>query len=124
MLDANAKKAGAVITFFVQIILPFRYETQLASSIVKRVPVFMVNNLPLLCVHYEPGERNITRRFFAKNDNRITIRRNTHRSNAAIIFSVRGVMMNVKDFTENIGVNFDNPALNFKHQVIDFSFWQ
>jgi len=122
MFDANAKKAGIIITFFVQIVLPFRYETQIASSVVKRVPVSMVNNLTLLCVHYEPCERHITRRFSAENNNRTTIRRNTHRSDAAIIFSVRRVTMNVKDFTINVRVNFDNPALDFEHQVIDFAF--
>lgn len=123
MFDANAKKAGIITTFFVQIILPFSYETQIASPVVKRVPVFMVNNLTLLRVHYEPGERNITRRFFAKNNNGAAIRRNTHRSDAAIIFSVRRVTMNVKDFTINIGVDFDNPALDFERQIIDFAFW-
>ena len=58
MLDANAKKASAIIGFFVKVVLPFSYETQIASSVVKRVPVFMVNNLTFLCVHYEPGKRN------------------------------------------------------------------
>jgi hypothetical protein len=58
MLNANAKKASIIATFFVQIILPFSYETQIASPVVERVPVSMVNNLTLLCVHYEAGERD------------------------------------------------------------------
>ena len=118
MFNANAKKAGAVNTFFVQVILPFCYYTQLASSVVERVPVFMVNNLAFLCVGYEMREQD---RSFSENNDGITIRRNTHGSDIAIVFPVGRVAMNVKDFIINIRVNFDNPALDSKRQVIDFA---
>ena len=121
MLNADAKKACFINTSFVQIVLPFGYKTQIAPSVIKIVPVFMVNNLAFLRLHYKPGKRNIMRRFFAENNDRAAIGGNTHRSNIAIVFPVRRVAVSIKDFSIDIRVNFDNPVLNFEHQIIDFA---
>lgn len=119
MLDTDAEEAGVIFRSFVQVVLPFGYDAQLTSSIVQRVPVFVVNNLAFGGIHYEMREQKGP---FAYNYDRIAIGRNAHIFDVAVIFPVRRVLLNVKDFIENIGVNFDNPALNFEHKVVYFAF--
>jgi hypothetical protein len=121
MFYTDAEKTGVVTAFFVEIVLSFGDETQIAAAIVEIVPVFMVNNLPLLGVHYEAGKRNVTIRIFCDEDDGAAISGHMHTQNAVIVFSAGRVLPSIKDFSINIRVNFDNPALNFEHQVIDFA---
>jgi len=119
MFYADAEKACVVTGTFVQVVLSFGDETQIAATIVTRVSILMVNNLPLLGVGYEAGKRNVTIRIFCDEDDGAAISGHMHTQNAVIIFSVGLFGIKVKNSVINVGVKFDNPVLTFEHQVIN-----
>ena len=77
----------------------------------------MVNYLAGFGVHHKTGKQNITTGY-AVEDNDRAAGKNTHTYNIAIVFSVRRVAVSIKDFSINVRVNFDNPALNFEHLTL------
>jgi len=123
MFYTDAEKTGVVTAFFVEIVLSFGDETQIAAAIVEIVPVFMVNNLPLLGVHYEAGKRNVTIRIFSDEHDGAAISGHMHTQNAVIVFSVGLFGIKVKNSVINVGVKFDDLAAGFEYHIIDFAFF-
>jgi hypothetical protein len=123
MFYADAEKAGVVTGFFVEVVLPSGYETQIAAAIVARVAVFVVNNLAGFGVGYEAGKRNVTIRIFRDEDDGAAISGHMHTQNAVIIFSVGPFGIDIEESVINIGVNFDDLAAGFEHHIIDFAFF-